>query len=104
MKRKILSLLVVLCLVMSSMTCFSWGAGGTGTSYKTAMRKTENYMIKKLSQPGYGDEWYIIGLARGGAAVKDSTYETYYNNLVKEVKSVKAYWTRENIQSIPECV
>lgn len=89
MKRKILSLLVVLCLVMSSMTCLSWGAGGTGTSYKTAMRKTENYMIKKLSQPGYGDEWYIIGLARGGAAVKDSTYETYYNNLVKEVKKCK---------------
>ena len=46
-------------------------------------------MIKKLSQPGYGDEWYIIGLARGGAAVKDSTYETYYNNLVKEVKKCK---------------
>lgn len=89
MKKKILATLVILCLMLSSMTCLSWAADSGAVSYKTAMSKTESYMIGKLQNPGYNDEWYIIGLARGGAAVSDSAYNTYYNNLVKEVKNAK---------------
>lgn len=89
MKKKILSLLVVLCLVMSSVTAMSMAADSQTTAYKTAMSKTESYMIKKLSNPGYNDEWYVIGLARGSAAVSDAAYQTYYKNLEKAVKNSK---------------
>ena len=89
MKRKIVSLLVILTLVMTSMTCLSWATEKTDVSYKTAMNKTAAYMIKKLKDPGYGDEWSILGLARSGADVSQSTYDAYYKDLEKTVKECK---------------
>lgn len=96
MKRKLLSLLVILCMLMSSATCMSWAAesgGAAGTarsvSYQTAMDKTADYMLRQLKDPGYNDEWYIIGLARSGVTVADSVYSAYYADLEKEVKACK---------------
>ncbi|MGN0658473.1 MAG: hypothetical protein ACI4LA_02580 [Emergencia sp.] len=78
MRRKLISLLLVLTMVLSSVTCL---ASAATVTWKTAMSQTESYMTKGFSSPGYGDEWYILGLARSGAAVTDKTYETYCKNI-----------------------
>jgi len=44
------------------------------------------YMVQKAPNPSYGDEWFIIALARGGYKVPVNYYDTYYANLVKEVR------------------
>lgn len=48
-----------------------------------------DYMLKNVSNPTYGDEWVVIALARGEAKVPANYFETYYQNLVKEVKAHK---------------
>ena len=44
------------------------------------------YIFNNIKNPGYEDEWKILGLKRGNIKVPDNYYETYYNNLVKVVK------------------
>lgn len=47
------------------------------------------YMVKKAPNPTFGDEWFIIALARGEADVPAGYFDTYYKNVVAEVKKVK---------------
>ncbi|MER1998296.1 MAG: S-layer homology domain-containing protein [Lysinibacillus sp.] len=60
-------------------------AQSSADSYTTAAQ----YMVKQVPNPTYGDEWVVIGLARGGAQVPAKYFETYYQNLVKEVVAQK---------------
>lgn len=51
-----------------------------------AYTSSAKYMVQKAPNPTYGDEWFIIALARGEADVPAGYFETYYKNLVAEVK------------------
>ena len=51
-------------------------------AYKTASQ----YMLNAAPNPTFGNEWFIVALARGEYDVPANYYETYYNNLVSEVK------------------
>lgn len=51
-------------------------------------QKASSYMVKQAPNPTFGDEWFIIALARGEAEVPANYFETYYQNLVAEVKKV----------------
>ena len=51
-----------------------------------AYKTTGKYIIEAAPNPTFGDEWFIVALARGEYDVPANYYETYYNNLVSEVK------------------
>lgn len=86
MKKKILSLLIILSLLVTSATSLAYGAENRSVSYRTAMDTTADYMVNQLKSPGYGAEWIILGLARSGADVPESYYDTYYRDVEKTVK------------------
>lgn len=49
------------------------------------------YIEETVSNPKYGTgggEWSILTLARAGYDVQDGYYETYYNNVISEVKKL----------------
>jgi len=43
------------------------------------------YMVDRLHNPKFGNEWWVITLARGGYEVPVGYYDTYYNNVVDYV-------------------
>lgn len=57
-------------------------------SVDDAYKSSAEYMIELAPNPTYGDEWFIIALARGVADVPASYFDTYYKNLVAEVKAL----------------
>ncbi len=57
----------------------------TADAYKT----TGQYIVTKAPNPSFGDEWYIIALARGEYNVPKDYYDKYYENIVKHVQSVE---------------
>ena len=81
--KKILSMLLSLALIFILTLSPSASAWAGSVSWQTAMSRTESYMTKKLSDPTYGDEWALLGLARSGAAVTDAAYNKYCKNLEK---------------------
>lgn len=92
MRKRLTSVIMVLVMALSSMTTLTFAGSidaDYGADYKEAKAKTESYMLKKVPNPGFGDEWYIIGLARGGKNVPQSYYDGYYKNLEKHVKECK---------------
>ncbi|MEG0260136.1 MAG: DUF4430 domain-containing protein, partial [Lysinibacillus sp.] len=56
---------------------------------KQAYGTVGQYMVSKVPNPKFLDEWEIITLSRGGYAVPANYYEAYYNNVVQHVKDVK---------------
>lgn len=90
MKRKLLSLLVTFCLIVSSMTIPAFAAD-SDTPYDEALEKTRAYITKQLNENGavYGTEWMILGLARSGADLNDKIFSDYYSSVVKTVKECK---------------
>lgn len=42
---------------------------------------TGAYMIEHNPSPTYGDEWAMLGLARGNINVPSDYFENYYNNI-----------------------
>lgn len=90
MKKRILSLFVILCMTMSLVTCPCAVFASSTVSWKTAMTKTESYIADKyLKTPGYGSEWSVTAMARDGGAVKYGTYSDYYDAVAAEVKACK---------------
>ena len=57
----------------------------TDNAYDNAAK----YMVKTLPNPKFGNEWFILALARGDYQVPSGYYETYYTNLVHDVKAMK---------------
>ena len=89
MRRRLLALLIVLCMGMSVLACPSAVFGTTAktaVSWKTAMTKTEEYIGKQLTKPAYGSEWVVTAMARDGGALN---YDAYYKDVVSQVKSSK---------------
>ncbi|MEK4486139.1 S-layer homology domain-containing protein [Psychrobacillus sp. FSL H8-0484] len=64
---------------------------GTKPNVNTPTQQAYNtvgkYMVDKLHDPKFGNEWWIIALARGGYEVPAGYYDTYYNNVVDYVVS-----------------
>lgn len=87
MRRRLISLLVILCMGMSVLACPCAVFGNSSISWKAAMTETEQYIAAQLDNPGYGYEWTIVAMARDGGAVKHGTYTTYYDNLMETVKA-----------------
>lgn len=89
MRRRLLSLLIVLCMGMSTLACPSAVFGSTAkttVSWETAMTKTESYIGNQLIKPAYGSEWTITAMARDGGALD---YDAYYQDVTSQVKAVK---------------
>jgi len=89
MRRRILSLFVILCMGMSTLACPSAVFGSTAktaVSWKTAMTKTESYIGKQLAKPAYGSEWTVTAMARDGGALD---YSAYYKDVLSQVKAAK---------------
>lgn len=82
MRKKLMTTLLITVLLFSS--ALMGGCSDTA-GYTDAMAKTENYIQDTLTNPGYGDEWEIIGLARAGAEVEDGYFDVYYSNLEQAV-------------------
>lgn len=78
-----LALALVMCF-----SCFGGTAFGTDTHYKTAMEKTGDYMVDQLTEPAFGQEWFILGLARSGE-LPDEKRDAYYADVIQEVKDCK---------------
>ncbi|MBR3786427.1 MAG: hypothetical protein IKJ77_08485 [Firmicutes bacterium] len=89
MRRRLISLLVILCMGMSVLACPCLVFGNSSVSWNTAMTKTETYIAKTIENPGYGSEWTVTAMARDGGAVKYGTYEKYYNSILRQVKDAK---------------
>ncbi len=89
MRRRILSLFVILCMGMSTLACPSAVFGSTAktaVSWKTAMTKTESYIGKQMTKPVYGSEWTVTAMARDGGALD---YSAYYKDVLSQVKAAK---------------
>lgn len=87
MRRRLISLLVILCMGMSTLACPCLVFGSSSVSWKTGMTNTEDYISETLEDAAYGSEWMVLGMARDGGAVKYGTYTSYYNDVVSTVKA-----------------
>ncbi|WP_425756104.1 fibronectin type III domain-containing protein [Ihubacter sp. rT4E-8] len=90
MKRKLLTLFVAFCLLLTQMTGLAFAAD-SDTPYTEAMEKTGVYITQQLSKngAGYGSDWMILGLARSGVNLNDKIFSDYYDDVVKTVKECK---------------
>ena len=51
-----------------------------------ALTDTADYVKKNTTNPGFGDEWKVMALARSGETVSAGYFSDYYNNLESYVK------------------
>lgn len=86
MRRRLISLLVILCMGMSVLACPCLVFGNSSVSWDTAMTKTETYIGKQLKKPAYGSEWTVAAMARDGGSLD---YDAYYKDVVEEIKASK---------------
>lgn len=50
---------------------------------------TSQFLVNKVPNPSFGDEWIIMALTRGEYNVPKGYYDKYYENVSKHVQSVK---------------
>lgn len=88
MKKKLLSLFVILCLAVTSVTGTAFA--GSSVSYKKAMDKTQSYITENLKEPTIDNgDWMVMGLARNGVSPGNALLKAYYSNAVKKLKTQK---------------
>ncbi|WP_052344320.1 S-layer homology domain-containing protein [Bacillus ndiopicus] len=85
MKQKLSTMLVLLFALLLIVAPVSAQNISTVDAYKT----TGKYMVTKAPNPSFGDEWFIIALARGEYNIPNGYYDKYYENVVKHVQAVK---------------
>lgn len=81
--KRLLSILLCTIIMLS---CFPSFAKAADTD------KTANYLIGTVKSPtiaSVGGEWTVLGLARSGADVPRSYFDTYYANVTSVVKNKK---------------
>lgn len=76
-------------LVVSAVLSVSVQPAEAAISTESAYQNAGKYMVKNAPNPTFGNEWFIVALARGNYQVPANYYEKYYNNLVKEVQALK---------------
>ena len=88
MRRKLLSLFVILCLAATSVTGMAFA--DSSVSYRTAMNKTQSYITENLKEPSIDNgDWMVMGLARNGVSPGNALLTEYYSNAVKKLKAQK---------------
>ncbi|MFE3574342.1 S-layer homology domain-containing protein [Lysinibacillus sp. NPDC059133] len=85
MRKKLSMFIIVLTLLLSAVTPISAQQLSTVDAYRT----NGQFMVNKAPNPSFGNEWFIIALARGEYNVPKGYYDKYYENVVKHVQSVK---------------
>ena len=81
MKKKLLSLFVILCLAVTSVTGTAFA--GSSVSYKKAMDKTQSYITENLKEPTIDNgDWMVMGLARNGVSPGNALLKAYYLSLI----------------------
>lgn len=85
LKKTMISFVLMLALVLSLPVYSANAQVSTSTAYETSA----TYMLQQAPNPTFGNEWFIIALARGGYDVPQTYFETYYQNVVKHVQQVK---------------
>lgn len=86
MLKKILSLMLVLCLLCS--LCLPVSAAEK-TQLEAAVNDTADYLLKTVRVPqvgSIGGEWTVMGLARSGCSLPESYLQTYYQTVERYVK------------------
>ena len=90
MKKRVLSLLLALCLLLGlSVPAFAASAENT---LADAVSGSAAYMLKTVATPqvgSIGGEWAVIGLARSGYAVPQSYWDNYYKTVEEYVTACK---------------
>ena len=60
--------------------------GEPSVTWDDALERALKYIAEvQAPEPGYGDEWEILALARGGYAVSDGYYEGYYRRATEKL-------------------
>lgn len=85
MKKKLLLMSLAAVLICG----FIFTGCGSQDGYQAIKENTEAYLKEMLPEPGYGDEWKIIGLARDEANVEDGYFEQYYQQIEEAVVAAK---------------
>ena len=83
-KRRVVALFVVLVL------CVSLVSMALAAEPEAQYEKTAGYVAGQVASPSYGSiggDWAVLGLARGGADVKEDYFVGYYARLEAYVKS-----------------
>lgn len=89
LKSYYISLLVFILIVSGfSINSPTVKASEEAVEINEVLVQTQNYMYQNLKNPGFGDEWYIFNLARGEANVPQAYYDSYYKNLVNQLRSM----------------
>ena len=80
----------MLALLLAAALCLGLLPMALAADAAAAYEKTAAYVQKTIADPGYGSvggDWAVLGLARGGAAVKSGYFDGYYEKLEAYVKS-----------------
>ena len=85
--RKSISLFLALLLACNLLVSAS--ASTAKSQLDTAIAKASTYLQKAVSEPQFGNEWLILGLARSGASVPQSYFDRYYASVENYVKNCK---------------
>jgi hypothetical protein len=56
-----------------------------GVTYAEALGSVLGYLGTNRPEPAFGDEWAVLALARGGAALPEGYYEGYYSRVAMAV-------------------
>ncbi|MEK5333620.1 S-layer homology domain-containing protein [Lysinibacillus sp. FSL W8-0992] len=83
--KRISKFIMVLVLLLTMAAPVSAQQVSTMDSYKI----TGQFLVNKAPNPSFGDEWFVIALARGEYNVPKGYFEKYYENVEKHVKTVK---------------
>nr|WP_198044852.1 S-layer homology domain-containing protein [Lysinibacillus timonensis] len=85
-KQWILCLLLMIVITSSVSVEVSYAAP---INSEEVYNQVASYMVDTVPNPKFGNEWFIIALARGNYEVPKSYYDTYYKNLVRTVQDMK---------------
>lgn len=86
LKRSFIAVIMVFTMLFSVALSPASAQMTTSEAYNSAAK----YMVNIVPSPTFGDEWFIIALARGGYNnVPANYFDTYYKNLVAEVQKLK---------------
>lgn len=62
------------------------GAFGISKDVNRALEQTESYILSRDTNPGYGSEWLVLGMARYEPDQNPEYFQTYYNNIAAYIQ------------------
>lgn len=62
------------------------GAFGIAKDVHRALEQTESYILSRDTNPGYGSEWLVLGMARYAPDRNQEYFHAYYNNIAAYIQ------------------